>query len=630
VKNETEQPAKEGRPARNTAGAQPETVAPTHREGQFGVALEPQVVKICGWTMLVGLIAGLVAQGLLELIYLFTNIFFYGRLSFAITNPAGNHLGFWVILIPPIGGLVVGLLIYFFEPTLKGHGIPEAMEAVLFGRSRMRLRVAILKPLATALAIGTGGPFGAEGPIIQTGGAFGSLLGQALGLTPYYRRVLLAAGAAAGMAATFTAPLAGVLVAIELLLFELRARSFIPVALASAVATGVRIHFAGWKPLFPVPAYKITSMNELWLFALMGILMGIVAVIMIRVLSWLEDFFDELPIPYAAIWSPAIGAVVLGIIGYFCPQVFGTSYDTIRDMLNDRLGAGSLAGIGFAKFWALVVSLGSGTTGGVFAPSLVVGGGLGAVFGMGARHLLPHLVSDPGFYSLVAMAAVFGGIARAPFTSIVFLFELSHNPNALLPLLVCVMISDGFVRLFSRDSIMTVKLVKRGLTVLQDYSAPVLMRARIDQVMRTELPVLHAEDDLRAALAQFPPEEAGFLPVLNAAGDLSGIVDARDLLLADLPQAEQAGHPRTLRELARSDYVLAYLGESVDRVHREMMRKNVENVVVVESCRSRRPVGIARANDILALRRWLLEEETGELRRATLDEPAESPGVKLR
>ena len=623
--SETIEPAKERRRERKTASPMPaEADASAWSEGQFGIAIEPEVVKICGCALLVGLIGGLVAQGLLELIYFFTNIFFYGRVSFAVTHPAGNHLGLWVVLIPPIGGLVVGLLIYFFEPTLKGHGIPEAMEAVLCGRSRMRLRVAILKPLATALAIGTGGPFGAEGPIIQTGGAFGSLLGQALGLTPYYRRVLLAAGAAAGMAATFTAPLAGVLVAIELLLFELRARSFIPVALASAVATGMRIHFAGWKPLFPVPEYKITSLNELWLFAFMGILMGIVAVLMIRVLSWLEDFFDELPIPYAAIWSPAIGAVVLGVIGYFCPQVFGTSYDTIRDMLNDRLGAGSLAGIGFAKFWALVISLGSGTTGGVFAPSLVVGGGLGAVYATLMRHVVPNLVSDPGFYSLVAMAAVFGGIARAPFTSIIFLFELSHNPNALLPLLVCVMIADGFTRLFSRDSIMTVKLVKRGLTVLQDYSAPVLMRARIDQVMRTGFPVFHPEDDLTKAIAQFPPEEAGFVPVVDAQGDLVGIVEARDLL-----RAHQPGCNETLRELARQDYVLAHPGESVDCVHRKMMRRNVESVVVVERGRASRPVGIARANDILALRRWLLEEETGELRRATLDEPAASPNVKL-
>src|ERR1700749_1178793 len=382
------------------------------RKGQLGVALEPEIIRICGFAALVGLVAGLVAQGLLLLIQFYTNIFFYGKFSFAITNPAGNHLGLWVILIPSIGALVVGTMIYFWEPTLKGHGIPEAMESVLFGHSRMRIRVAILKPLATAFAIGTGGPFGAEGPIIQTGAALGSLFGQAIGLTPYYRRVLLASGAAAGMAATFTAPFAGILVAIELLLFELRARSFIPVALAASVATAVRIHFAGWAPLFPTPMFRLTGMNELWLFALLGVLMGFVGIVMIRVLSWLEDFFDNFPIPHRLIWCPVIGALLLGGIGYFYPQVLGTSYDTIRDMLNDRLSLASLTGISFAKFWALVLSLGSGTTGGVFAPSLVVGGGLGSVYAMLMQHVAPNLVSDPGFFSRLDIAAGLAGHAR--------------------------------------------------------------------------------------------------------------------------------------------------------------------------------------------------------------------------
>lgn len=577
------------------------------KKGQFGVALEPEIVKICGFALLVGLVAGLVAQGLLELIQLFTNIFFYGKFSFAYSTPAHHHLGLWVILIPPIGGLLVGIMIHFWEPTLKGHGIPEAMEAVLFGHSRMRIRVAILKPLATAFAIGTGGPFGAEGPIIQTGAALGSLFGQAVGLTPYYRRVLLASGAAAGMAATFTAPFAGILVAIELLLFELRARSFIPVALAAAAATGVRIHFAGWAPLFPTPSFRLTGMNELWLFALLGVLMGVVGIIMIRVLSWLEDFFDELPIRNSLIWAPVIGALVLGVIGYFYPQVFGTSYDTIRDMLNDRLSTSSLIGVSFAKFWALVISLGSGTTGGVFAPSLVVGGGLGAAFAEGFRHIAPSLVSDPAFYALAAMAAVFGGIARAPLTSIVFLFELSHNPNAILPLIVCVMVSDGVVRLFSRDSIMTVKLVKRGLIILQDYSVPVLMRARIDQVMHKQFSQLKADDELRSVLQTYVPGEIGLIPVVEANGGLVGIVEPHDLLRTEPPD-----HHFTMRELARRDFVLAYPGEPVDRVHREMMLKNTENVVVVEPADNHKPIGIARANDILQLRRWLMEEETIE------------------
>ena len=575
------------------------------KKGNFGIALEPEVIKISGYALIIGLVGGLVAEGLLELIYLFTNLCFYGRFSFKIVSPANNHLGIWVILVPTIGGLIVGLMVYYWEPTLKGHGIPEAMEAVLFSHSRMRLRVAFLKPLATALAIGTGGPFGAEGPIIQTGAACGSLFGQAMGLTPYYRRVLLASGAAAGMAATFTAPLAGILVAVELLLFEFRARSFIPVSLAAAVATGVRIHFVGWAPLFPTAAYKLTGMNELWLFGVMGILMGIVGIAMIRTLFWIENFFDDLPLKHVLIWSPAIGAAILGVIGYFYPQVFGTGYDTIRDMLNNGMSTKDLLGISIAKFWALVISLGSGTTGGVFAPSLIVGGGIGAAFATGCQHIFPHLVSNPAFYALVAMAAVFGGIARAPFTSIVFLFELSHNPNALLPLIVCVMVADGFVRLFSRDSVMTGKLVKRGLIVLQDYSVPVLMRARIEQVMRKQFSVVQADTELRTLLQKISPENAELLPVVEKDGSLVGIVEPHDLLKTDTQD-----HHFTMRELARQDYVQGYPDELVDRVNREMLLKNVENVIVVESHTSLKPIGIVRANDILQLRRWLVEEET--------------------
>lgn len=581
--------------------------AKPHERKTFGVALEPEVVKISFYAVLIGAVSGLVAEGLLELIYFFTNLCFYGRISFADVSPANNHLGPWVILIPTIGGLLVGVMIYLWEPTLKGHGIPEAMEAVLFNHSRMRLRVAFLKPLATAIAIGTGGPFGAEGPIIQTGAAVGSLFGRRIGLTPYYRRVLLASGAAAGMAATFTAPLAGVLVAIELLLFEFRARSFIPVSLAAAVATGVRIHFVGWTPLFPTPEYKLTSMNELWLFALMGLLLGVVAIAMIRALFWTEDLFDRLPIKRLAIWSPTIGAAILGVIGYFIPQVFGTGYDTIRAMLNDHLTPAHLLGISVAKFWALIISLGSGTTGGVFAPSLIVGGGIGGAYAVAWQHFFPHLVSDPAFYALVAMAAVFGGIARAPLTSIVFLFELSHNPNSLLPLIVCVMITDGLVRLFSPDSMMTGKLVKRGLIILQDYSVPVLMRARIDQVMRKQFTVVKGDTELRTILREFTPENVQLLPVVDNNGALVGIIEAQDLLHTDTKD-----HHFTMRELARQDYVRAYPGQLVDRVNRDMLLKNVDTVVVLESRSSPKPIGIVRANDILQLRRWLLEEESVE------------------
>jgi H+/Cl- antiporter ClcA len=569
---------------------------------EYGKALDPAVLKTSAFAILVGFISGLVAQGLLELIYLFTNLFFYGNWSFAITSPVHNHLGAWVILIPPVGGLLVGIMIYFWEPTLKGHGIPEAMEAVLIGKSKIRMRVGILKPLATAFAIGTGGPFGAEGPIIQTGAAFGSIFAQLTGLTPYQRRVLLAAGAAAGMAATFVAPFAGILVAIELLLFEFRARSFIPVAISSVVATAVAVHFRGWAPLFPTPAFSLVSMQELWLFALMGMVMGLIGIAMIRVLFFLEDAFDRFPFQPVAVWAPATGALMLGLIGYFYPQVFGTGYDTIRDMLNDKLGTHALLGISAAKFAALVVSLGSGTTGGVFAPSLIVGGGVGAVYAQVWHHFLPHLVSDPALYSLVAMAAMFGGIARAPFTSIVFLFELSRNPNALLPLVVCCIVSDGFVRLFSEESIMTGKLIKRGLIVRQEYSVPVLLRARVQEVMRKNFTVVSTDDHVQSVIRDVSPEQTGIIPVIEGNGNLVGIIEAHDLLtgIESNPQ---------VREIMRQDYVVAHPGETVDEVSRDMVVHNVENIVVVEGNGLLKPIGVARAADILRLRRWVIEEE---------------------
>jgi CIC family chloride channel protein len=346
-------------------------------------------------------------------------------------------------------------------------------------------------------------------------------------------------------------------------------------------------------------------MQELWLFALMGVLMGLVGIAMIRVLFWTEDWFDNhFPLRPRLIWAPAFGALLLGIIGYFYPQVFGTGYDTIRDMLNDRLSTGTLLGVSLAKFWALAISLGSGTTGGVFAPSLIVGGGIGAAYAQAWGRFFPHFVSDPAFYALVAMAAAFGGMARAPFTSIVFLFELSRNPNALLPLVVCCIVSDGFVRLFSAESIMTGKLIKRGLIVRQDYSVPVFMRARIEQVMRKNFTVARGDDDVRTIIREVTPEATGVIPVVEEDGHLMGIIEAHDLL-------KGVDSNMKARDIARQDYAVARPGQTVDEVTRDMVLHNAENVVVVEQDGKVKPVGVARAADILRLRRWIVEEEIG-------------------
>jgi CIC family chloride channel protein len=341
-------------------------------------------------------------------------------------------------------------------------------------------------------------------------------------------------------------------------------------------------------------------MQELWLFALMGVIMGVLGIAMIRVFFFLEEAFDRFPLQPALVWAPVTGALLLGLIGYFYPQVFGTGYDTIRDMLNDRLSTHALLGISAAKFAALVLSLGSGTTGGVFAPSLIVGGGVGAVYAQVCRHFLPHLVSDPALYALVAMAAMFGGIARAPFTSIVFLFELSRNPNALLPLVACVVVSDGMVRLFSAESIMTGKLIKRGLIVRQDYTVPMLMRGRVESVMSRTFTVISADDDVQAVVRDVSPEAVGVMPVIDADGRLVGTVEAHDLLKGF------DGNPK-VREMMRQEYLAALPSETVDQLTRDMVVHNVENIVVVDD--GGKPIGVARSADILRLRRWVIEEE---------------------
>ncbi|MGH9446030.1 MAG: chloride channel protein, partial [Terriglobia bacterium] len=563
---------------------------------QFGVALKPRTLVITFYAAVVGCLAGFVAEAVLKLIYLFTHVFFQGRWSFQVAYPDQFHLGLWIILIPPIGGLVAGLTIHFIEPTLKGHGTPEAMEAVILEHSAVRLRVGILKPITSALAIGTGGPFGAEGPIIQTGGAFGSVIGGWLGLSPYERRILLASGAAAGLAATFYAPFAGILLAIELLLFEFSGRSFIPVGVATAAATVVSVGLRNWGPLFPSHMWQLRHLGELWLFALLGVLIGLLSVAMIRALSWFEDFFDRFPLKPAAIWAPVAGGVILGVIGYFFPHVLGTGYDTISGMLNNKFSADKLLEICGAKFWALVIALGSGTTGGVFAPSLIIGGGFGAAFGAFWHHLLPYYVGSSQSYALAAMGALFAGTSRVPLTSVAFMLELNHNPHALLPLIVACFLADLVVRILNRDSIMTAKLHKRGLLVPEDYSAPVLIGATIGEVVRRQKPV-PANLTLDAAAHLFSPAPSEVLPVVEPDGSLAGVIEAYDLL------HEEDRQQLLVSDVARQDYVVAQPGEAVDSVAKHMLSHRVTNAVVMEREAPAKPFGIVRSADLLRLQR---------------------------
>src|SRR5690242_4156654 len=401
----------------------------------------------------IGLIAGCIAFLLYKLIGLFTNLAFYGHFSTMFVSARHNHLGWWVIPIPVIGGLIVGIMAKYGSPKIKGHGIPEAMEAVLVNRSRIEPRVAILKPISAAIAIGTGGPFGAEGPIIQTGGAVGSLVGQIFHTTASERKVLLACGAAACMSATFNTPIAGVILAIELLLFEFKSRSFIPPVIASTLATAVHLQVLGSGPMFAVGAVDFGVPTALPFYLVLGILCGLAAIGFSKSLYWVEDLFEKLPVD--DMWWPAIGALGLGIIGYFVPRVLGVGYDTISDILNNNLPLKLLLIIMVAKGLALIVSLGSGTSGGLLAPMFMSSAALGGAFAMGVNYLFPGQHLAPGAFAVVAMGAVFGAASRATFTFIIFAFEITRDYNSVLPLMLVSVIADGVAMLFTNTSIMT-------------------------------------------------------------------------------------------------------------------------------------------------------------------------------
>src|ERR1700733_4423876 len=458
----------------------------------------------------IGLVAGVIAFALYKLIGLFTNIFFLHRWSTDFSSAQHNQLGWMVIVVPVIGGLIVGVMAKYGTSKIKGHGIPEAMEAVLFNRSRIAPRVAILKPISAAIAIGTGGPFGAEGPIIQTGGAIGSLVGQAFHTTAVERKVLLACGAAACMSATFNTPIAGVILAIELLLFEFKARSFMPLVIASTLATAVHMQLLGAGPMFKVTAMDFGIPHALPFYLLLGLICGLAAVGFSKLLYWVEDLFEKLP--FDELWWPAVGALGLGIIAYFVPRVLGVGYDTISDILNANLALKVLLVVMVAKAVALVVSLGSGTSGGLLAPMFMSSAAMGGAYAIVIDHVYPDAGLAAGVFALVAMGAVFGAASRATFTFIIFAFEITRDYNSVLPLMLVSVIADGIAMLLMPDSsIMTEKLARRGLRVHQDYETDVLSQARVVDTMEQELPAISAGTTvgaLAARIAQHDPAVA--------------------------------------------------------------------------------------------------------------------------
>jgi len=590
---------------------QPEAQTNGHDPLSAAAPAQFRMVLVSSLAAGIGLVAGVVAFALYKLIGLFTNLFFYHRISADFLSARLNHLGPWVIVTPVIGGIIVGFMAKYGTDKIKGHGIPEAMEAVLFQRSRIAPRVAILKPISAAIAIGTGGPFGAEGPIIQTGGAVGSLVGQIVHTTAAERKVLLACGAAAGMSATFNTPIAGVILAIELLLFEFKSRSFIPLVIASTLATAVHMQLLGSGPMFEVARVDFGIPTALPFYLLLGGVCGLAAVAFSKALYWTEDQFEKLPID--ELWWPAIGALGLGIIGYFVPRVLGVGYDTIGDILNARLGLELLFVVMIAKAVALVVSLGSGTSGGLLAPMFMSSAALGGVYAIAMNRIFPAANLAPGAFALVAMGAVFGAASRATFTFIIFAFEITRDYNSVLPLMLVSVIADGVAMLFMpKSSIMTEKLARRGLHIHQDYEADILSQVHVRETMDREAPTLPATlrvAELAERIARHDPSVSrhqGML-VVDQQGKLEGVITRGDVLRALDKDTEGT---MSLLEASSNRVVVTYEDELLAEAAAKMLRHNIGRLPVVDRGDPRRIVGYLGRPGIMAarLRRW--EEES--------------------
>jgi H+/Cl- antiporter ClcA len=569
----------------------------------FSEPAQFRIVLVSFLAAAIGLIAGLVAFALYELIGLFTNLFFFHRWSAAFTSVRFNTLGAWVILVPVIGGLIVGVMAKYGSSKIKGHGIPEAMEAVLTNRSRIAPRVALLKPISAAIAIGTGGPFGAEGPIIQTGGAIGSLVGQLLHTTAVERKVLLACGAAAGMSATFNTPIAGVILAIELLLFEFKSRSFIPLVIASTLATAVHMQLLGVGPMFTLAAMDFGIPHALPFYLVLGPICGLAAVGLSKALYWVEDLFERLPLD--ELWWPAIGALALGVIGFFVPRVFGVGYDTIGDILNGNLAWKILLIVMIAKFAALVISLGSGTSGGLLAPTFMWSAALGGLFAMIGNYLFPSAHLSPGAFALVAMGAVFGAASRAAFSFIIFAFEITRDYNAVLPLMLVAVIADGIAMLFMpNSSIMTEKLARRGLRVHQDYEADALTQATVGETMEKDAPTIAADTKVGVLAERIGRHDPAVvrrqaLLILDASGKLVGIITRGDVLRAIDKEPSGA---MTVQEAGKTHLVVTFPDELVSEAAAKMLRFDIGRLPVVERGDERHVVGYLGRAAILAAR----------------------------
>jgi H+/Cl- antiporter ClcA/CBS domain-containing protein len=564
----------------------------------------PRVITISVMAVFIGIVSAYVALALLKLIGLFTNLFFFQRFSTELVSPAGNHLGGFELFVPVIGALIIGLMARYGSERIRGHGIPEAIEAILINGSRVDPKVAVLKPVSSAISIGSGGPFGAEGPIIMTGGAVGSLIAQFFHLTSAERKTLLVAGAAAGMSATFAAPVASVLLAVELLLFEWKPRSMIPVALAAATAAAARRYIMGMGPLFPVPPHPaFIGPGGLAGCVAAGILAGALSGLLTLAVYAAEDAFAKLPIHW--MWWPAMGGLVIGIGGLICPQALGVGYDIIGAELQGTIALKLIVMILIVKSIIWSVSLGSGTSGGVLAPLLMMGGALGGLEAI----VLPN--EGSGFWALVSMGAILGGTMRAPFTGVVFVLELTHDVNMLLPLLVAVTLAHGFTVIFLRRSILTEKVARRGFHLSREYAVDPLEILFAREVMQQNVVALPTDPEFETmtdALRVDPKKGPQRLfPVVDQSRRVIGVVTR-----VDLQRVVESGATRAAGELlkvVRATPTVAHPDEPLRVIVHRMAHTGLTHFPVVARGDGEELVGLIALDDLLRARQLNLEAE---------------------
>jgi chloride channel protein, CIC family len=566
------------------------------------LANKQRLILISALAILVACVVSLIAKGLIYLINLITNISFHGSFSIAEGSPADNSLGPWVIIVPVIGGVIIGFMALYGSKAIRGHGIPEAMEQILTNQSKIKPTITYLKPLSSAISIGTGGPFGAEGPIIATGGALGSTIGQLLTITHNERKILLAAGATAGMSAIFGSPVAAIFLAIELLLFEFSPRSIIPVSLACI--TGAAGHYLLFdsEPVFAID-HEIMKASDLSLFiySVIGIIIGLISIAVTKVVYLIEDGFEKLPIHW--MWWPAIGGLAVGVIGYFAPRTLGVGYNNITEVLSGHLPMQILLSLCLLKFVSWAIALGSGTSGGTLAPLLTIGGATGALLGSVVLYMFPSSDVNLSLAALVGMSAMFAGASRAFITSIIFALETTGQSNALLPLLATCSASYIVSFFLMENTIMTEKIARRGVKTPTSYEPDILEKITVEDVMENNDLILGEESTIEEVLdwlEKEPEYKSNYFIISTSEGQYKGILSASNLFSRHHDPKSSIG------TLVKRKNISVKESDTLRTAVETMAKENIDVLPVVADDKS--IVGILSHLDIISAYRQSIEE----------------------